>query len=66
MVFDYYGPTSFKFAAILEESNLVVIGHYTAKRGWSHDAVVDMDIKAGKDYDMGVSLKGTTVSVSVK
>jgi len=66
VVFDYYGPTNFKFAAISAESSRIIIGHYTDKRGWSYDAVVDMDIKAGKDYDMAVSLKGTTVSVSVK
>jgi Ca2+-binding RTX toxin-like protein len=66
VIFDYYGPTTFKFAAISAESNQIIIGHHTDKRGWSYDAVVDMDIKAGKDYDMEVSLKGTTVSVSVK
>jgi hypothetical protein len=66
VIFDYYGPTTFKFAAISAESNQIIIGHHTDKRGWSYDAVVDMDIKAGKDYDMEVSLKGTTVSVAVK
>jgi hypothetical protein len=66
VVFDYYGPTNFKFAAISVESSQIIIGHHTDKRGWSYDTMVEMDIEAGKDCDMAVSLKGTTVSVSVK
>ncbi len=66
LVFDYYGADSFKFAAISAESNQVIIGHFTAKRGWSIDAVFDITIEAGTDYDLAVSLKGTTVSVSVR
>jgi hypothetical protein len=66
LVFDYYGPTNFKFAAISAESDQVVIGHYTAKRGWSIDAAFDATIEAGTDYDLAVSLKGSTVSVSMR
>jgi len=65
IVFDYYGPDDFKFVAINADTNQVVIGHHTSKRGWSFDAVVEKDIEAGKDYDLAISLKGTTVSVSL-
>jgi hypothetical protein len=65
IVFDYYGPDDFKFVAINADTNQVVIGHHASKRGWSFDAVVDKDIEAGKDYDLAISLKGTTVSVSL-
>ena len=65
-VFDYYGPDNFKFASISAENNQVVIGHYTEKSGWSSDAVFDRTIEAGEDYDLNISLKGTTVNVSVK
>jgi len=66
VVFDYYGPERFKFAAISAESNQVIIGHFTAKRGWSYDAVFDYAIEPGTDYELALSLKGTTVSLSVK
>jgi len=66
VVFDYYGPDNFKFAAISAESNQVIIGHFTAKRGWSYDAVFDYAIEPGTDYELALSLKGTTVSLSVK
>ena len=66
MIFDYYESESFKFAAISAENNQILIGHYLAKSGWSIDATFDSIIEADKDYDLAVSLKGRTVSVSVK
>jgi len=65
VVFDYYGPDDFKFVTLDAESDQVVIGHYTAKAGWVVDASVDLSIDAGVDSTLSVSLKGTTVSVSV-
>jgi hypothetical protein len=66
VVFDYYGPDFFKFAAIDASANKVVIGHYTAKGGWVTDAGFDMTINPGTDYVLNLSLKGTTAGVSVK
>jgi len=43
----------------------VIIGHYTAKSGWVNDAVLARTIDAGVDYTLGVSLKGSTVSVTL-
>ena len=64
-VFDRYGEESFKFAVIDAMSDQLVIGHYTSKDGWNDDAVVSTVIDAGKDYTLGVTLKGTTVSATV-
>jgi len=64
IVFDRY-EDSFKFVAIDAVTNEVVVGHYTTKKGWVSDAVVSRVIKAGKDYVLGVSLKGTTISVTL-
>jgi hypothetical protein len=65
-VFDYYGPKDFKFAAIDAAADKVVIGHFTSKSGWIYDATFDIVIESGVDYDLNLSLKGSTVSLSVK
>jgi hypothetical protein len=65
VVFDYYGPDDYKFVLLDVDSNQVIIGHYTARRGLKYDAVLDWNLKSGRDYDLEVSLKGSTVSVSV-
>lgn len=66
VVFDYYSLDDFKFAAIDADGNQIVIGHYTAKSGWVTDASFALTIEAGTDYVLNLSLKGTTVSASVK
>ena len=43
----------------------VIIGHYTTKNGWVNDAVVSKVINAGTTYTLGVTLKGSTVSVTL-
>ena len=65
VIFDQNGPDNFKFVAISAESDQVVIGHHTSRRGWVIDAAVDRAITAGQDYRLGVSLKGRTVSVEL-
>jgi Ca2+-binding RTX toxin-like protein len=64
LIFDYYGPEDFKFAAVQADTDQVIIGHHT-KSGWFFDKVVSKTIDAGVDYTLAVSLKGTTVSVTV-
>jgi len=64
-IFDRYGDTSFKFAAIDAVTDQVIIGHWTAKKGWAIDAVMAKTIDAGLDYTLGVTLKGATVSVTL-
>jgi Ca2+-binding RTX toxin-like protein len=64
-VFDYYSPDNFKFAAIDAPGDKVLIGHYTAKSGWVIDASASKTIKAGSDYNLGLTLKGSTISVTL-
>jgi hypothetical protein len=67
VVFDYYdGGSNFKFATINAETDELIIGHYTTKGGWVADEVVSTAIEEGADYELEVSLKGTTVNASVK
>jgi hypothetical protein len=44
----------------------ILIGHYTHRSGCVTDAAFAMTIDAGTDYVLNLSLKGTTVSASVK
>ena len=46
-------------------NDLLVVGHYTDKRGWVDDAVYATAIDGGHDYTLGVALKGSTVSVTL-
>jgi len=64
-VFDRYADGSFKFVALDAPADQVIIGHYTPKSGWTSDAVVSKVINAGASYTLGVTLKGTTVSVTL-
>jgi hypothetical protein len=64
-VFDRYSADNFKFAAIDAVTDQVIIGHYTAKSGWVNDAVASKVINTGTDYTLGISLKGSTVSVTL-
>lgn len=64
VVFDCYSPSDFKFAAISAVDNQLLIGHRT-KGGWFVDATLDYQIEAGVDYNLRVSLKGTTVSLAL-
>jgi len=66
VVFDHYGADNFKFAAINAESDQLIIGHYTVKSGWVEDAVFNTSIDAGEDYELELSLKGSTVNASLK
>jgi hypothetical protein len=64
-VFDMYGPDEFKFVALDAQTNQILIGHHTARRGWVVDTVTSANIEAVVDYELSASLKGTTMSVSV-
>ena len=64
LVFDYYDEDNFKFAAIIAGASQVVIGHHTS-RGWFMDAISTRKITPGTDYRLGVSLRGSTVSVTL-
>jgi subtilisin-like proprotein convertase family protein len=63
LVFDQYSTDDFKFAVLSVTTNEVMIGHYTERGGWQIDAVVDRALEAGRDYNLEITLKGTTVGV---
>ena len=43
----------------------VLIGHKTPRGGWVTDAAVAATITVGTDYTLGVSLRGSTVNVTL-
>jgi hypothetical protein len=63
-VFDYYGPSDFKFVALSATTDELIIGHH-ARKGWVVDATAAVAINSGTDHDLTVSIKGTTVSVEL-
>ncbi|MDA1274643.1 MAG: proprotein convertase P-domain-containing protein [Verrucomicrobia bacterium] len=63
--FDIYGPEDFKFAALSTGTDQVIIGHYTARHGWTVDAAAAWNLVEGTDYELSVSLKGLTVSAFI-
>ena len=63
-VFDRYSANDFKFAAISAADDQVIIGHL-ANKGWTVDTAANWVINSGQDYNVDVTLKGSTVSVLV-
>ncbi len=62
-IYDQYSSDLFKFVTISEGK--VILGHHTSK-GWFTDQVVsNATIVAGTDYTLGMTLKGTTMSVTL-
>lgn len=64
VIFDQYAADDFKWAAIDKASGKVLIGHYTASKGWVVDASVARTL-AGGDLTLTATLKGSTVSVLI-
>ena len=65
LVFDGYATNDYKFAGLDLANQRVVIGHWDPRRGWVVDASVAKALTAGTLYDLSITLKGTSVSVSV-
>jgi hypothetical protein len=65
-VFDYYGSEDFKFVTVSVETKQILLGHHTLKAGWVIDAALaNTGLNSVTDYSLGVTLKGSTVSVTV-
>lgn len=66
LIFDYQGPTDFKFAGINVSTNKLEMGHRTAQ-GWVVDkeAPFPGSIKSGTDYNMFLALNGTNATLIV-
>jgi Ca2+-binding RTX toxin-like protein len=64
LIFDYQGPTDFKYAGIDISLNKLVIGHRTAS-GWVVDATANAQLKSGIDYVVLLKVNGSAVSVTI-
>ncbi len=64
-IFDRKGMDDFKFVTVSSLTNQVIIGHYTSRHGWEIDKTVTRTIDASVDQKLLVSLRGTTVDVSL-
>lgn len=64
LMFDAYSATDFKFAAVLPETQQVVIGHRTS-RGWFSDAITDQVLTPANPQQLKLTLQGATVNVLV-
>ncbi len=64
VIFDYFGPTDFKFAGLDQSTNKIVMGRRTAA-GWVVDVqgTVSGGVKFTTWYSMLVAVNGTTVTV---
>jgi Ca2+-binding RTX toxin-like protein len=65
LMFDQYSTNDFKFAALSVATNEVMIGHYTERSGWQVDTAVSRALEAGRDYNLEITLKGTTISIKL-
>jgi hypothetical protein len=65
-IYDRYDATNFKFVVIDVVADKVIAGHYTAReRVGENDAVYSKALDAGVNYTLGMSLKGSTVSITL-
>jgi Ca2+-binding RTX toxin-like protein len=65
VVFDMYSTTDFKWAGVSAATGQVLIGHYNARAGWVVDAAVARTVSSTADQTLSVTLKGSTVSVTL-
>ncbi len=65
LMFDHYGPERFKFAAIDPAGDTVMLGHYSPRDGWEIDAQLSTAIPDARDHELGLLIKGSTVSVTL-
>ena len=63
IIFDYQGPTDFKYAGAFFGSNRWRIGHYDGSMNTVASAT--QSITTGTDYDLKVSVNGTAVDLLV-
>jgi len=63
-IFDQYSATDFKYVVIDQVNDKVLIGH-SLNGKWVTDASFNKAIVGGQTYTLGVTLVGTTVSVTL-
>ena len=65
IVFDYHGPDRFKFAALRQDTDEVIVGHYTQADGFEIDAATHWRVDPGDRHQLSISVVGMAVSVRV-
>ena len=65
IVLDEYGADRFKFVALDVAVQRVIVGHVDAQRGWVVDASVARALTPDTDYALAVTIKGSSVSVTL-
>jgi hypothetical protein len=64
LIFDYQGPTDFKFAGISVKRDKLQMGHRDAS-GWRVDVEAGMQLRPDTPYNMLLALNGTTATLLV-
>jgi len=64
VVFDYQGPDYYKFVVVSADSKQILVGH-RANDVWTTDAAYAFNVSSSTDYNLGVSLRGGLVNVSI-
>ena len=65
VIFDRYSDSDFKFAGLSAETDELLVGHYTARRGWVVDFSTPQEIEPDQDYELRIVIKGLTMSMVV-
>ena len=64
-MFDLYATDDFKFVAIDVAGQRVVVGHQDAVRGFVIEQTIAKALSAAIDYTLSLSLKATSVAVTL-
>jgi len=65
VVFDENATNHFKYVALDVNAQKIVIGHNDPRRGMIVDTTVSRALTANRDYRLGLTLKGASVSVTL-
>ena len=65
LVFDYYGPSDFKFVTLDAANDQILVGHVDLKSGLSVDQTYSKTLDDNQDNTLKLSFRGAAVSLSV-
>ena len=63
IAFDVYDQDDFKFVAVDDVANRVIVGHFTARDGWAIDRSFTKDIATNTDVTLKLVTSGSSVNV---
>ena len=64
LIFDYVSSTDFKFAGLNASTNKIEMGRRTTE-GWIVDEQTPMQVKSGADYDLLLTINGSSATLVV-